>query len=105
MVKPSQANPIKPKKSTPVATLKGSPPPPKECWKALGVTLPIGDPLFQFEWEEFYGQHLDRPVVEVMERFIQHRQGRAKKLPPPFYEAKRMLENRANEIPVLRVDE
>ena len=105
MVKPSQTNPIKPKKATSVAALKNSPLPLRECWKALGVNLPIGAPQFQFEWEEFYGQHLDRPVVEVMEGFIQHQQGRAQKIPPPFFEAKRTLESQANQIPVLAVDE
>jgi hypothetical protein len=108
MVKPNQSEPIKPskpKKATSVVTLKSSPAPLKECWKALRVTLPIGAPQFQFEWEEFYSQHLDLPVVEVMEGFIQHRQGRAQGIPQPFFVAKRTLESQSNQIPVLRVDE
>jgi hypothetical protein len=105
MVKPSQANPIKPKKSASDATLKSSPPPLKECWKVLEVSLPIGVPQFQFEWEEFYGQNAGRPPVEVMEVFIQHRQSRAQTIPAPFFAAKRTLESKSNQIPVLRVDE
>jgi hypothetical protein len=79
--------------------------PLKACWKVLGVSLPIGAPQFQFEWEEFYGQRLGRPVVEVMEEFIQHRQGRAQRIPQPFFVVKRALESQANQIPVLMVEE
>jgi hypothetical protein len=77
----------------------------RECWEVVGVPQPVGDPQFQFEWEKFYSQHRDLPIVQAMEEFIQYRQGRAQRVPPPFYEAKRTLESRANQIPVLRVDE
>jgi hypothetical protein len=66
-----------------------------ECWKVLGVSQPIGWPQFQFEWQEFYKQHRDLPVVQVTEDFIQHRQARAQKIPRPFYDAKHKLEEKS----------
>lgn len=82
----------------------------KECWRVLGVSLPIGALQFQSEWEEFFGKRRDLPVAQVMEEFIQFQQRRPKKVPPQFYEAKHALEglrsngNGVSEVPILQED-
>lgn len=63
-----------------------------ECWEAVGVSLPIGPAGFQSPWGFLYAQRNGHPLSEAMERTIQAWQLKGRKVPPPFFEAKRAVE-------------
>lgn len=66
--------------------------PRNAAWKAIGADPPIGDQQFQSLWEFFFSARNGAPLSEAMERTIQDWQGKGRKIPPPFIEAKRRVE-------------
>lgn len=66
----------------------------KEAWKVLGITCPIGNVMFQGDWESWWSEHgsSGKPTSQTVEDFLQYRQRRGEKTPGPFFDAKRRLE-------------
>jgi hypothetical protein len=84
---------------------------PLNPWKALGTDLPMGVPRFQALWGHYFSAAKnENPLSEAMERCIQACNRRGIRVPPPFYEAKRKVEDREraqpdyDEMPVLKGD-
>jgi hypothetical protein len=89
----------------------GAAPALKEAWKVLGVTSPIGNVLFQGEWEAWWAEHgaNSKLLSQVAEDFLQHRQRSGQRTPRDFFDAKHRLEEierapaiQVSEIPVLK---
>jgi hypothetical protein len=70
-----------------------------EAWKDIGAEMPIGNVNFQKTWLFFWRHRNGVPLSEAMERTIQRWQALERKVPPPFFEAKRRAEAReANAV-------
>jgi hypothetical protein len=68
-------------------------------WKLLGSDLPMGSPKFQRIVEHFFATRNGNPLSDAMERAIQLANKRGVKVPPPFFDAKRVIERReAQEV-------
>jgi Helix-turn-helix domain len=65
---------------------------PSPVWKALGLDHPIGTLKFQSTLEFYYAHRNGDPLAEVMERAIQRAGTQGIPVPPPFYQAKRRVE-------------
>lgn len=63
-------------------------------WKRLGSGLPMGSPGFQKIFEHYAATRNGNSLSEAMERAIQASQKRGIKVPPPFFDAKRVIEQR-----------
>jgi hypothetical protein len=66
-------------------------------WKLLGSDLPMGSPRFQRIVEHFFATRNGNPLKDAMERAIQLANKRGIKVPPPFFDAKRVVECREAE--------
>lgn len=64
----------------------------QKAWDALGIE-PLGSIRFREAWERFYGEAGDgERLSAIMERAIQYCQENGIKVPPPFFDAKRRIE-------------
>jgi hypothetical protein len=63
-------------------------------WKLLGSDLPMGGSRFQKIFEHYAATRNGNCLSEAMERAIQACQKRGIKVPPPFFDAKRVIERR-----------
>lgn len=79
-------------------------------WKVLGSDLPMGSLRFQKLFEHYFATRNGNPLSDAMERAIQRANKEGVKVPPQFFEAKRVVERReaeelaghaANDIPEL----
>jgi uncharacterized protein YdaU (DUF1376 family) len=66
-------------------------------WKVLGSDLSMGCPRFQKLYEHYFAARSGNPLSDAMERTIQAANGRGIKVPPPFFDAKRIVERREAE--------
>ena len=65
-----------------------------EAWTWIGLGGPVGTLKFQSAFLFYYGSKNGHLRSEVMEQTIQRCQNTGLKVPPPFYEAKRHVEER-----------
>ncbi|MCH7986006.1 MAG: hypothetical protein IH847_05405 [Acidobacteria bacterium] len=83
------------------AVEEASPHPLGEEWVVLGVDTPIGSPNFQRFWKSIYEHRNGQPLSRLMETCAQGwwATGKKKKqhVPPPFWEAKRRVEERERQ--------
>lgn len=71
----------------------------QKAWDSLGIE-PLGSIQFREAWEDFYAPADGQSLDVIMERCIQYCQGSGIKVPPPFFDAKRRIEQReADEGP------
>jgi hypothetical protein len=63
-------------------------------WELLGSDLPMGSTRFQQIFEHYAATRNGNCLSETMERTIQASQKRGIKVPPPFFDAKRVIERR-----------
>ncbi len=63
-------------------------------WKLLGSDLPMGSPKFQRIAEHLFATRNGNLLSDAMERTIQLANKRDVKVPPPFFDAKRIVERR-----------
>jgi hypothetical protein len=61
-------------------------------WEMIGSSVPIGTPEFREHWEACFRSHDGQLLSETMERCIRQRQESGRKVPPPFFTAKRKVE-------------
>jgi hypothetical protein len=66
-------------------------------WRAIGSDLPIGSPRFQEIAEHYFASRNGNPISDAMERAIQRANKVGVKVPPKFFEAKRIVERREAE--------
>lgn len=77
-----------------------------EEWKSIGIT-PAGSPEFQEGWKNLYDDSdPSEKLSDCMERMIQLYRNRKALIPPPFYKAKRAVEEQeesesVGHLPVL----
>jgi hypothetical protein len=68
-----------------------------EPWEAIGIE-PCGPQKFTSAWESIHRDRLDgEPLSATMERAIQHCQENSIRVPPPFFSAKRAVEESESE--------
>lgn len=63
-------------------------------WKQIGSGLPMGGVRFQKIVEHYLAMRGENPLSDAMERAIQQANKVGVKVPPPFFDAKRLVEQR-----------
>ena len=66
-------------------------------WKVIGSDLPMGSARFQKIFEHYFATRNGEPLSEAMERAIQRANKTGVKVPPQFFDAKRVVERREAE--------